>query len=77
MTAKKLEKQVLDLARETRAHPTPIEFCPPVKLYGLCGNDGALYNHALREAGYIVRADTEQPEDPCTTCGWSPTAEDG
>ena len=46
----------------------------PSRLFALCRGNGALYNHAMREAGYIVQKATGEPENPCSICGWSPDA---
>lgn len=61
------------LARQARLSDEPLTVAPPNRLFALCRGDGTLYNHAMREAGHIVLKATGEPEDPCETCGWSPT----
>lgn len=69
------ESEAIAAARATRlGDQKPVS---PSRLYALCRGDGALYNHALREAGYIVEKATGRPEDPCSTCGWSASAARG
>lgn len=60
------------LARQARLAGDPMSLSPSY-LYSLCRDDGALYNHAMREAGMIVLKATGEPEDPCSICGWSPS----
>lgn len=61
------------IARHARCSDNGLEIAPPSLLYRLSRGDGALYNHALREAGHIIKQATGEPEDPCSTCGWSPS----
>jgi hypothetical protein len=60
----------IGLAREVRLGKR--EPLSPSHLHALCRGDGNLFNHAMREAGMIVMKATGKPEDPCSTCGWSP-----
>lgn len=64
----------LEAARDARKRESIIA---PSHLWHLAEGNPDLYRHAMREMGAIVPALPDgspgQPEDPCSTCGWSPS----